>query len=421
LTKEDDRNLARLLDAKTATDTYLERVNEDITLYKILEPSSPKIIMEGVALMAGDTKAKPFKDTDGVELKTEYQQAVKKEWEDFVALNVVDPRDLTACKAQMRKVKAYFLTTGELEAKVKGTEVTKPRNISGLLKLEGIKDDKFILGQLLDIENSAPTLNTYLGKESAKSNVTKNNGAQVNNLLRPPNPAPLPGGANTNIPGATEADRRAWNLELLELSGYDATSIRKLLQFIPDGKIANETELKDLLERTKDGPSLVYLIEKKGKAWVVALFTARPEGLYKATTVVDMLKRTPNQKFWQGANGAAPPYQKWNPDGSNSFVAGALADITASAGAAIDGNPPAGGKTYAGNRTFTNTGNITSKTGNEEKSMVLPQITATGSNIGYTEYDIIPYTSPNRGQKRVILGGGQVYYTADHYGTFTKV
>jgi guanyl-specific ribonuclease Sa len=47
--------------------------------------------------------------------------------------------------------------------------------------------------------------------------------------------------------------------------------------------------------------------------------------------------------------------------------------------------------------------------------MVLPD------NVGYREYDIKPYKDdPGRGKKRIVVGGGNYYYTGDHYETFTR-
>ena len=40
----------------------------------------------------------------------------------------------------------------------------------------------------------------------------------------------------------------------------------------------------------------------------------------------------------------------------------------------------------------------------------------------YTEYDVNPYTGKNRGAERLVKGAnGKVYYTNDHYQTFTEL
>ncbi|WP_181016255.1 DUF4157 domain-containing protein [Pseudanabaena sp. BC1403] len=66
------------------------------------------------------------------------------------------------------------------------------------------------------------------------------------------------------------------------------------------------------------------------------------------------------------------------------------------------------GQFYSGGH-FGNHGNGT------EPGMVLP------NNVGYTEYDIKPYSSdPNRGKNRIVVGGANHYYTSDHYKTFKR-
>ncbi|MBR1819981.1 MAG: MafB family polymorphic toxin [Neisseriaceae bacterium] len=67
-----------------------------------------------------------------------------------------------------------------------------------------------------------------------------------------------------------------------------------------------------------------------------------------------------------------------------------------------NGSPPSG---YKGGKTFQNADNK------------LP------NNTTYREYDINPYVKgQNRGSERIVVGNnGSVYYTNDHYGSFTKI
>ena len=67
-----------------------------------------------------------------------------------------------------------------------------------------------------------------------------------------------------------------------------------------------------------------------------------------------------------------------------------------------NGSPPSG---YKGGKTFQNADNK------------LP------TNTTYREYDINPYVKgQNRGSERIVVGNnGRVYYTNDHYGSFTKI
>lgn len=76
------------------------------------------------------------------------------------------------------------------------------------------------------------------------------------------------------------------------------------------------------------------------------------------------------------------------------------------------GAPPAG---YRGGSTFQNDG----RGGGE----VLPRTGPDGSAITYQEWDVNPYTpGVNRGAERLVTGSdGSVYWTDDHYGTFTRI
>ena len=77
-----------------------------------------------------------------------------------------------------------------------------------------------------------------------------------------------------------------------------------------------------------------------------------------------------------------------------------------------NGSPPSG---YKGNKTYSNT---PGKGGQE-----LPKADPSGAPITYKEYDIKPYQKGvNRGSERIVIGSdGKVYYTDDHYETFTEI
>lgn len=76
------------------------------------------------------------------------------------------------------------------------------------------------------------------------------------------------------------------------------------------------------------------------------------------------------------------------------------------------GAAPAG---YKGGSTFANDGRAAGQ--------VLPKNGPGGGSITYKEWDVNPYTKGvNRGAERLVTGSdGSVYYTNDHYTTFTKV
>ncbi len=69
---------------------------------------------------------------------------------------------------------------------------------------------------------------------------------------------------------------------------------------------------------------------------------------------------------------------------------------------------------YVGDRPFANDG--------RDGGQVLPKTTPDGTAITYREYDTHPYTKGvNRGAERIVIGSdGSVWYTNDHYKTFTQ-
>jgi RHS repeat-associated protein len=76
------------------------------------------------------------------------------------------------------------------------------------------------------------------------------------------------------------------------------------------------------------------------------------------------------------------------------------------------GSAPPG---YRGGRTFQNDG--------RGGGQVLPGTDAGGNPVTYREWDVKPHTrGVNRGAERLVTGSdGSAWYTADHYGTFTRV
>ena len=103
----------------------------------------------------------------------------------------------------------------------------------------------------------------------------------------------------------------------------------------------------------------------------------------------------------------------------------AVAKVATNTGAKLPGNAtqaletieqtgaaPAG---YKGGSTFANDGRAAGQ--------VLPKNGPGGGSITYKEWDVNPYTKGvNRGAERLVTGSdGSVYYTNNHYTTFTKV
>ena len=72
-----------------------------------------------------------------------------------------------------------------------------------------------------------------------------------------------------------------------------------------------------------------------------------------------------------------------------------------------NGTPPKG---YKGGRTYKNIPT-------EEGAQKLPD------GVNYKEYDVNPYVKgQNRGAERIVIGDdGSVWYTNDHYYSFTKI
>ena len=72
-----------------------------------------------------------------------------------------------------------------------------------------------------------------------------------------------------------------------------------------------------------------------------------------------------------------------------------------------NGTPPKG---YKGGRTYKNVPV-------DDSAQKLPE------GVNYKEYDIYPYIKgQNRGAERIVIGDdGSVWYTNDHYQTFTRI
>lgn len=72
-----------------------------------------------------------------------------------------------------------------------------------------------------------------------------------------------------------------------------------------------------------------------------------------------------------------------------------------------NGTPP---KEYKGGRTYKNFSL-------EDGAQKLPE------GVNYREYDVNPYVKgKNRGAERIVIGDdGSVWYTNDHYFTFTQI
>lgn len=109
---------------------------------------------------------------------------------------------------------------------------------------------------------------------------------------------------------------------------------------------------------------------------------------------------------WAGEGGGAPAYRQLN--GEGKLVGSTLAHVR---GHAHDtqalGMPAANGQVYC-SRPFGNHGG--------PDAMRLPR------GVAYTEYDIRPFTGEaDRGLIRIVVGGGHVYHTTDHYQSFRRV
>jgi hypothetical protein len=128
----------------------------------------------------------------------------------------------------------------------------------------------------------------------------------------------------------------------------------------------------------------------------------KTRGSHKFTFVYNKLVADNNQTFWTDETCAEPSY---------SGSANSINDIIANAA-----NPPIVGR-YAGGNTFGNYGGVDNY---GKMNMFLPG-DANQNEITYREYDLREYdTDPNRGKRRMVVGNGKKFYTADHYGTFAK-
>lgn len=124
-------------------------------------------------------------------------------------------------------------------------------------------------------------------------------------------------------------------------------------------------------------------------------------GSHEAPWVLAKLQAEPNQTFWTGETCGAPAY---------TGHAANLNDITARAVA-----PPVIGR-YAGGNTFHNIGGVDNY---GALNMLLPG--GAGHNeVAYREYDLREHDGSHRGPRRMVVGGGHSFYTADHYGTFAR-
>ena len=68
-----------------------------------------------------------------------------------------------------------------------------------------------------------------------------------------------------------------------------------------------------------------------------------------------------------------------------------------------------------------NRGGINPKTGNPNQ--ILPKIDSSGNPITYKEWDVnVKQIGETRDAERILTGSdGSVYWTTDHYETFTKL
>jgi hypothetical protein len=119
------------------------------------------------------------------------------------------------------------------------------------------------------------------------------------------------------------------------------------------------------------------------------------------TNIHNKLQADKDQQFWAGeacAENTVPVVNRLGQiDNINTVIASCYAVKTV-------------GQFYSGGG-FGNLGNGAG----QPTVMVLPD------NVGYREYDIKPYKDdPGRGKKRIVVGGGNYYYTGDHYETFTR-
>lgn len=118
-----------------------------------------------------------------------------------------------------------------------------------------------------------------------------------------------------------------------------------------------------------------------------------------------------------------PSVGRWHYDPASARMTG-VEFVATKPGAGLPGNAtqtletieqtgaaPAG---YKGGSTFANDGRAAGQ--------VLPKTEPGGGSITYKEWDVNPYTKGvNRGAERLVTGSdGSVYYTNDHYTTFTK-
>ncbi len=202
---------------------------------------------------------------------------------------------------------------------------------------------------------------------------------------------------------ATVAKNVAVATELLNKQGNASDALALLehgCSLVQAGQLLATTGIADA------GADAVWCLAKNcSVADLVALLSVRTATEIRSYHAVghgfvfvkNELAITPTQQFWAGETCGAPAF---------AGSAKSIADIIA------DARKPVADREYAGGAHFGNHGRLDSQ---QRPVMFLPPAN------DYREYDLKPFTTAeNRGTRRIVVGGGHMYYTADHYRTFER-
>ena len=202
-------------------------------------------------------------------------------------------------------------------------------------------------------------------------------------------------------------------LELVQSFTADKAGAQEALKLLKAGKAGSQGKLALMLQHAgvAAAPQLLSCLGKADAKTVEYALDPATGGHTIHELVADL---TPGHKVYGGATGATPAYQKVSAADPTKMAAAAHGDVIANAHDTQALGMPAPNTGKYCSRRFGNNGGA--------DTMRLPR-RAGGAALTYTEYDIRPFTSAaDRGVIRIVIDNrGTVYYTTDHYASFTRV